>query len=589
MPVYRFGPFRLDPVRRLLSKGDEPVALPSKALDLLLALVQHGGTAMHKSELLRIVWPDARVEEGNLSQTVFVLRKALGERPNEHRYVVTIPGIGYRFVAPVTWDRSSDNNDAARPGDDERRAGGSRGARLSMAVLPFTNLGAATGEEYIELGITDALITKLGSVRGATVRPTTAVLKYHERRTDPLVAAGELGVDVVLNGTIQRSADRIRVGVHVLSGHDGAMLWAGHFDEKLTDLFAVEDSIADQVTRALTLTLTEDERQRLARRSTQNTQAYHAYLKGRFFWNKRTEEGLRKSVAQFEEAIGHDPAYALAYVGLADTYNLLCAYGAMPPQEGYPRARTAAERALELDDRLAEAHTSLAYATLNFYWDWDSADREFHRALSLNANYATAHQWYGASLAARGRFDESIAEIEQALQLDPLSLMINADLGWLSFFARRHDRAISQLRKTIDMDPNFALAYWLLGLNKEQQGLLDEATAEFRRAVSLSHDIPFALASLGHVLGRSGQRDEAMATLEALQRLSARRYVSPHSIATVYVGLDQTEDAIEWLGRAADERSNWMIFLNVDPVFDSIRDDTRFKRIVGRTGVERAV
>src|SRR5262245_24720467 len=357
MPVYRFGPFRLDPVRRLLSKGDTPVALPSKALDLLLALVQHGGTAMHKSELLRMVWADARVEEGNLSQTVFVLRKALGERPNEHRYVVTIPGIGYRFVATVTWDRTADADDAARGA-----AAGGGGSRrlLSLAVLPFTSLGGAAGEEYLELGITDALITKLGSVRGATVRPTTAVLKYHERRGDPLVAASELAVDVVVNGTIQRSADRVRVAVHVISGHDGAMLWAGHFDEKLTDLFAVEDSIADQVTRALTITLPEEERQRLSRRHTQNRQAYHAYLKGRFCWNKRTEDGLRRGIAQFDEAIAHDPDYALAHAGLADTYNLLCAYGALPPQEGYPRARRAAERALELDERLAEAHTSLA-------------------------------------------------------------------------------------------------------------------------------------------------------------------------------------------------------------------------------------
>jgi tetratricopeptide (TPR) repeat protein len=453
-------------------------------------------------------------------------------------------------------------------------------------VLPFASLGAGAGEEYLELGITDALITKLGSVRGVTVRPTTAVLKYHKHRADPLVAASELAVDVILNGTIQRSGDRIRVGVHVISGHDGAMRWAGHFDEKLTDLFAVEDSIADQVTRALTLTLTEEERRRLSRRNTENTHAYHAFLKGRFFWNKRTEEGLRKGIAQFDEAIGHDPEYALAYAGLADSYNLLCAYGALPPQEGFPRARQAAERALELDEHLAEAHTSLAYATLHFYWDWALAEREFLRALTLNANYATAHQWYGGYLAARGRFDESLAEIEQAHRIDPVSLMINADIGWLSFFARQHDRAIEQLRKTLEMDPNFALAYWLLGLNKEQKGQLEEATADFRKAVSLSEDIPFALASLGHVLGRSGKRDEAAAALEELLRLSARRYVSPHSIATVYIGLGQSTEALEWLNRAADERSNWIIFLNVDPVFDPLRDDPRFRNITDRLETE---
>jgi TolB-like protein/Tfp pilus assembly protein PilF len=565
-------------------KGDEPVSLPSKAFDLLLVLVQHGGNALHKSELLRMVWPDARVEEGNLSQTVFVLRKALGERPNEHRYVVTIPGTGYRFVSAVTWDRSGDPDEGARPAKDERAAS-SRGALLSLAVLPFTTLGGAAGEEYIELGITDALITKLGSVRGATVRPTTAVLKYHERRTDPLVAASELAVDVVVNGTIQRSADRIRVAVHVISGHDGATLWAGQFDEKLTDLFAVEDSIADQVTRALTLTLTEEERQRLARHNTENTQAYHAYLKGRFFWNKRTAEGLRKAIVQFDEAIAHDPDYALAHAGLADAYNLLCAYGALAPQDGYPRARQAAVRALELDDRLAEAHTSLAFATLHFYWDWPAAEREFQRALSLNANYPTAHEWYGGYLAARGRADESIAEMEEALRLDPLSLMINADLGWLSFFARQYDRAIEQLRKTIDMDPNFALAHWLLGLSKEQQGRLDEATSEFRTAASLAQDMPFALASLGHALGRAGRREEAVAALDTLVALSRRRYVSAHSVATVHLGLDRTDDAIEWLERAADERSHWMIYLNVDAVFDPLRDDQRFQRIVSRIGL----
>jgi TolB-like protein/Tfp pilus assembly protein PilF len=534
--------------------------------------------------LLRTVWPDARVEEGNLSQTIFVLRKALGERPDEHRYIVTIPGLGYRFVEPVTWDRAT-SDEASRP-STAARVTGSRGTLPSLAVLPFASLGAAAGEEYLELGITDALITKLGSVRGVTVRPTTAVLKYHKHRTDPLVAASELAVDVILNGTIQRSGDRIRVGVHVISGHDGSMRWAGHFDEKLTDLFAVEDSIADQVTRALTLTLTEEERQRLARRNTENTHAYHAFLKGRFFWNKRTEEALRKGIAQFDEAIAHDPEYALAYAGLADSYNLLCAYGALPPQEGFPRARQAAERALELDEHLAEAHTSLAYATLHFYWDWPVAEREFLRALSLNANYATAHQWYGGYLAARGRFDESLAEIEQAHRIDPVSLMINADIGWLSFFARQHDRAIEQLRKTIDMDPNFALAYWLLGLNKEQKGQLEEATADFRRAVSLSQDIPFALASLGHVLGRSGKRGEAAAALEELLRLAARRYVSPHSIATVYIGLGEMSEALEWLNRAADERSNWIVFLNVDPVFDPLRDEPRFRKIADRLASE---
>jgi DNA-binding winged helix-turn-helix (wHTH) protein/tetratricopeptide (TPR) repeat protein len=570
-------------MRRVLTSNDEPVPLPSKAFDLLWVLVQHRGTALPKADLMEKVWPDTRVEEGSLTQTMFVLRKALGERPNEHRYVVTIPGVGYRFVAPVTRERAGQSRVDPR---DTYESGSNGEARPpSLAVLPFTSLGSAAGEEYIELGITDALITKLSAVRQVTVRPTTAVLRYHAQGQDPIAAANELGVDIVLYGTIQRSDDRLRVAIHIIRADDGAMLWTGLIEEKLIDLFAVEDSIADQVTRALTLTLSEDDRRRLEKRHTQNTDAYHAYLKGRFFWNKRTEHCLRRGIEWFGQAIKHDPSYAAAHVGIADCYNLLCAYSAIAPTEGYPQARAAAEQALRIDDRLAEAHTSLAYASLHCYWDWDVAGREFQLAIDLNPNYATAHQWYASYLAALGRVESSIAEIEHALRLDPLSVMINADLGWLLFFARQYDRAIEQLTKTIEMEPNFALAHWLLGLNYEQKGLFEDAISEFRRAMSLSHEIPFALASLGHVLGKTGKRKEALAVLAQLERLSKRRYVSPHSIATVHVGLSQKSEAIAWLNKACDERSHWVIFLNVDPVFDPLRRDGRLKEILRRVGL----
>ena len=378
----------------------QPVPLPSKAFDLLWVLVQHRGTALPKASLMEKVWPDTRVEEGSLTQTMFVLRKALGERPNEHRYVVTIPGVGYRFVAPVARERAG--RSAADPRDTYQVGSGGEARPPSLAVLPFTSLGSVAGEEYIELGITDALITKLSAVRQVTVRPTTAVLRYHAQGQDPISAANELGVDIVLHGTIQRSDDRLRVAIHIIRADDGAMLWTGLIEEKLIDLFAVEDSIADQVSRALTLTLSEDDRRRLEKRHTENTDAYHAYLKGRFFWNKRSEHCLRRGIEWFGQAIKHDPGYAAAYVGIADCYNLLCAYGAIAPTEGYPQARAAAEQALRIDDRLAEAHTSLAYASLYCYWDWDVAGREFQLAIDLNPNYATAHQWYASYLRGLG-------------------------------------------------------------------------------------------------------------------------------------------------------------------------------------------
>jgi DNA-binding winged helix-turn-helix (wHTH) protein/tetratricopeptide (TPR) repeat protein len=578
--LYRFGPYVLDPVRRVLLRDEAQVPLPSKAFDLLLVLVQQCGKALHKAELIHTVWSEAVVDERNLTQTVFVIRKALGERPTEHRYVVTIPGFGYRFVASVVEEDRPSEDPHPPPSDLSTGAGTLR----SIAVLPFTGLASAAGEEYLELGIADALITKLGGIRQMIVRPTTAVLKYHGQHHNRMLAGRELQVDAIVDGTIQRSGARIRVAVHI-NRTDGASLWAGTFDEDLTNLFAVEDSIADQVARALMLTLSEDDRIRLAKRSTESTEAYHAYLNGRFFWNKRTEAGLRKAVTFFQSAIDQDPRYANAYVGLADCYNLLSTYGAIAPKEGYPRASAAALEALQIDDRLAEAHTSLAYATLHFAWDWEAAGRAFGQALSLNSNYATAHQWYAAYLTALGQFSEARAEINRALHLDPVSLIINADLGWLLFFARAHDEAIEQLHKTIDMDQNFAIAHWLLGLNYEQKGMSEEAIAEFERAAVLAQNMPFALASLGHALARSGHRARAIATREQLLDLAERRYVSPHSIAIIHAGLNQPAEVIEWLTRACDERSDRLVFLNVDPVFDNLRADPRFQSIVERVGL----
>ena len=580
--VYRFKPFCLDPLRRVLTRDDAPVPVPSKVLDLLLALVQQGGTAVEKAELIRTLWPDTAVEEGSLAQTVFLLRKVLGERPDEHRYVVTIPGVGYRFVAPVATEWVGGEGDSQSRAPTEVSVG--RPPR-SIAVLPFTSLGSAASEAYLELGLADALITRLSSIRRVAVRPTTSVLKYHKPGQDPLEAGRELRVDAVLNGTIQRTGDRMRVAVHVIRSDDGATLWAGHIDERLTDVFAVEDSIAEQVTRALVLTLSEEDRERLTMRPTDSTAAYDAYLKGRFFWNKRTEEGLKRGISFFEEAIALDAKYAAAFAGIADCYNLLGAHSALAPQEVYPRAKAAAERALVLNDRLAEAHASLAYANLHFYWDWDAAERGFQHALSLNPNYPTAHTWYSGYLAALGRFDQAMEEVQHARRLDPLSLIINADVGWICFFARRHDQAIEQLERTTEMDPYFALSHWLLGLNYEQKGMLADAVAAFQRAAALYREMPFSLTSLAHVLAQSGQRDEASRALEMVLQLAETRYVSSHSVATIHVALGQKTEAIEWLDRACDERSNWLIWLNVDARFDELRGEPGFTAVLDRVGL----
>ena len=457
----------------------------------------------------------------------------------------------------------------------------------SLAVLPFTPLVAGGGDEAIEVGMADALITRLSNLKQIRVRPMSAVLRYAGGNQDVTAVGRELRVESLLEGKLQRAGDRLRVSVQLVRARDRTPLWAETFDERFTDIFTVQDAISHKVALALMLTLTREEAARMTRRYTDNPEAYQRYLRGRYFLNKRTEEGYRKAIEYFQQGLEVDSHDALAHAGLADAYNLLGLFvtSAMPPREVFPRAKEAAVRALQIDPDLAEAHSSLGYTKLVYDWDWPGAQTAFRRAIELNPSYATAHQWYAHYFASMGRVDEAIAQITRARELDPFSLIINRGFGRHLYFAREYDHAIEQERHTLEFDPNFALARYSLGLVYVQKSMFNDAVAEFERAVSLTDGSPVFLSALGYGYARAGQRAEAEQVILRLKGLSRQRYVSAYNIALVHIGLGENEAALEWLEKACDERATALIFLKVAPEFDGLRAHPRFKALLRRIGL----
>jgi eukaryotic-like serine/threonine-protein kinase len=452
----------------------------------------------------------------------------------------------------------------------------------SIAVLPFQNLSGDPDNAYFTNGIQDEILTRLSKISDLKVIARTSV-EHYQSKPENLPAIGkQLGVAYFLEGSVQKRADAVRVNVQLIKAANDSHLWAESYDRKLTDIFAVETEISKTVADTLQAKLTGSEEQAIAAKPTENPEAHELYLKGRFFWNKRTSSDLKTAIQYFNQAIEKDPGYALAYAGLADAYALLTAYGAAPVSESFPRAEAAAKKAIELDDSLAEAHTSLGL--LLFYdFDFQGATKEFERAIALNPNYATAHHWYGLGpLRCVGDFDKAIAELKRALQLDPLSLIINADLGAGLVTARRYDKGIAQLRKTIDMDSHFYYAYLNLGKALQLDGQLDEAVTEYKKAAALNDD-SLVLGLLTQGYAKLGQRDEALKTLEKLQQTATRRYVWNYTFALVHIALGENDKAIDFLERDYREHADYeLALLKVDPMLDPLRGDPRFEALVAK-------
>jgi serine/threonine protein kinase/tetratricopeptide (TPR) repeat protein len=451
----------------------------------------------------------------------------------------------------------------------------------SLAVLPFKPIGGEE-DEYLGLGMADALITKLSKIREINVRPTSAVRKYGAQDQDPVAAGRELRVEAVIEGSVQRVGDRIRVTVQLVSVRDGAPLWAETFDENFTNIFAVQDRISEQVAQSLTLTLNTAERELLTKRYTENSEAYQLYLKGRYFWNKRTGEGMKRGIEYFDQAIRIDPNYALAHAGLADSYNVLGQFGELAPDEAMPRAKAAALRALEIDDTLAEAHASLAMVYEVYEWDWAGAETQFKRAIELNPNYANAHHWYAMFLSAAGRHDEALAEIRRAKEIDPVSLIVSTNEGWILFCARQYDSAIEQLQKSIEMDPSFANAHYKLALVYEAKGMYKEAVEEFLKHEPLSGTSQEKVATLRAAYSESGWEGFCQQQLERLKKAATEGYVSPKYFVLTYLQLGEKDRAFEWLEKAYQERGEVLLYLKVDPRFDPLRSDPRFSDLLRR-------
>jgi TolB-like protein/Tfp pilus assembly protein PilF len=451
----------------------------------------------------------------------------------------------------------------------------------SIAVLPFDNLSHDPDNAYFADGIQEEILTRLSKIADLKVISRTSTQHFKSSPDNLPQIAKQLGVANILEGSVQKVADQVRVNVQLINAESDAHLWAESFDRQLTDVFRIESEIATTIAETLQSKLTGSEKRAIAAKPTENTEAHEFYLKGRFFWNKRTANDLKTAITYFQKAIDKDPNYALAYAGLADSYGLLPGFGARSPQESFPPARTAATKAIKLDDTLAEAHTAWAQLLYVYDLDFDGSIREFRRAIELNPNYATAHHWLGIGpLMRSGRFDEAIAECKRGVELDPLSLINNADLGDTYSRAGRYDEAIEQLRKTLEMDPGFYYAHGALGLALELKGALDAAIEEYEKARALN-DNPSILGLLGHAYASSGNKTEAVKILEQLQELSKQRYVSAYGLAIVYLGLGDKEETLRWLQKSYQDRAGADIArIKVGRFLDPLRGDPRFEALV---------
>ena len=642
---YRFDRFEVDVRTGELRRDGIRLKLQDKPFQLLIALLERPGDLLTNEELQRRLWPAETFVDFALGLKVAVkkLRKALGDHAGAPRYVENLPRRGYRFIATVepvnhtvtrltTGGNGAQAQEVAQPTDynPERNAGvgeaqdhstgtpaRSRQWRViaiavvliaavttvvverirptqpaaaqpgSLAVLPFTVIGNGGQSEYLGLGMADALIVRLGRLKRFAVRPTSAVRGFSASKPDPVAAGRRLGVESILDGHIQLFADQVRVTVQLVRVADGFALWTEQFDEKFTDVFGFQDSIAARVASALSQPLSEDQIHSMTRRSTVNADAYEAFLKGRFFWNKRTEDGYIRAIEHFQRAIQLEPNFAPAYAGLADAYALLgsMANKTIPRSQAMPAAREAATRALQLDDSLAEAHTSLAFVHMHYDWNWPAAEREYRRALDLNPTYATAHQWYGFYLVAQGRREDAIASVERAHDLEPLSLIISTDLAELLVFNGEYERAVRQCRKTLEMDPNFALAYRILGHAYSRLGRHHEAIEEMERAREFAGSTMWALPDLAYIYAVAGKQSKSRALLEEALKLADERQNTNWNLAAIYASIGDTDRAFQLLEKALAARDGSLIVMKVEPYFQPFASDPRYQKIAATVGL----
>ncbi len=642
--VVRFGAFDLDLSSGELHKQGLKIKLQQQPFQVLEKLLQHPGHVVTREELRKTLWPtDTFIDfDHSLGAAINRIREALGDSADNPRFVETLPRRGYRFIAPVSDDVAAGAHESTTPepraatqpvlplpvekpaaevpppsaarrrvhpawiavaifaglllllaglnssGWRQRPLARAGAPRIeSIAVLPLENLSGDPGQEYFVDGMTDALITDLAQVSALRVISRTSVMGYKGARKPLREIGRELNVEAVLEGTVMRSGQRVRVTAQLVHAPTDRHLWAKSYERDLSDIMALQADVARAIVTEIGIKLTPQDQTRLARTRPVNPQAYEAYLRGLYFWNKRSDAALLKSIEYFEQAIAKDPKFALAYAGLADSYTVLGFEGGLSPNAAFPKAKAAVGKALEIDDTLAEAHMTLASIRRNIDWDssgWSGAEKEFKRAIELNPGYAMGHIRYAFFLRAMGRNEEALAESQRANELDPVSLVTSSHAARY-IFEGQYDQAIEVTRKKLELYPDLPGPHAGLGEIYLLKRQFPEAIAEFQKAVSLSERAPRFLAHLGNAFGVSGQRQQAIKVLDELREQAKRRYVSPYEFALVYTGLGEKEQAFAWLQKAHEDRSPRLILLKVDQKLDSLRSDPRYTELERRIGL----
>ena len=613
--IVRFGIFQLDLEAHELHKAGVKVRLQDQPFRVLALLVTKAGQLVTREELRQNIWPtDVYVAfDQGLNNAIKKVRDALGDSADAPRFIETVAKHGYRFLAPVSGLPPRPSEATVRSGLRTIRNNafttlaatlllaalaywtGHRPAirakppsgKAILAVLPFDNLSRDPDQEFFSDGLTEEMIAQLGKLNPErlSVIARGSVVKYKGGSTAPNEVGKELHADYLLEGSVRRASDRVRITVQLIQVRDQTDLWTESYDHELRDILAVQDSVARAVANQIHITLTPEQQTRLARpRSKLDPAAYESYLRGRYYWNKRTAEGMQKAATYFLEAVNKDPEYGAAYSGLADCSSGLTWHGFSSPAEALPKANAAALKAVAINPESAEAHASLALV-LHHQMDWPGAESEFRRALLLDPQYANAHHWYGDYLSAKRRHDEALQEAKRALELDPLNLMIGTWVGLRFYLAHKYDRAIEQGRNTIELDPNFAAAHLVVGQSYVQVRRHKEGLAELQRAASLSGNSPLYLAQVAVAHAAAGRRAEALRIAAQLRKMSDERYVSPYGLAQIYAASNDREQTFKWLQTAHDGHAVWMSYLAVDPVFDRFRSDQRFQDLLRRLGL----
>ncbi len=661
----RFGEdFELDLCPRRLRRGSHVLKLERIPLEILILLLERRGEIVSRDEIVARIWGnDVFLDTDNsIRGAIRKVRQALKDDPETPRFIQTVTGRGYRFIAPIispeeehtteppkpeasivptgtrsfvsepdSWlqgrslglvDQEQERTAGQLPGTETARGQVRRRARtwlfvglaslavvsiLSLfafwgwrtsrapavsqrktvlAVLPFDNLSRDPDQEFFSEGLTEEMIAQVGKLNRDRLRVVarSSVAKYKRSTLAAREIGKELNADYLVQGSVRRSSDRVRITVQLIQARDQTDVWTESYDRELKDVLTVQDSVVRSIASEIHIALTEEQEKRLAAPRQISPEAYEAYLKGRYYWNKRTGESMQKAEQYFEQAIDNDPTYAAAYSGLADCNSGLTWHGFKSPAEALPKAYAAARKAIEINPESAEAHASLGLA-MSHRWDWTGAEAEFRRALQLDPQYANAHHWYGDYLSIRGRHDEALAEAKHALELDPLNLMISTWVGLRYYMARDYSRAIDQNRNSVELDPNFAAAHLLLGEDYLGAGLHSEAVNELKKAANLSGDSPLYTAQVAVALAVAGRNGDALRIAHELETISSKRYVSPYGLAQIYAASNKKEDTFKWLQAAYEDHAVWMGYLAVDPIFDRYRSDERFKDLLRRVGL----